>query len=313
MKEASGAPSYRLYGTERNNRTFFLTYTLSLLCHIVFFAIMIFAPAPVAHRNIAPSVINVSMVSLPQGKPAGKTGAPAKAEVQTPKETPPKVQNRTEAPKPAKTVKVEPKKAEPVESEPATKTVSLAPQKTEPKTSLKKKTFKSTGAIDQAIKKIEKSVEDTSAPALQKTLDRLREEVGKTEALKRQQDGFGSGSGSQGTAGASGPGIEGGSNQALEVIDIYRVEIAYRVQQNWAFSGQLAGDALRLQSKLVFKVLPNGEIQDVFFTERSGNEYLDDSAYKAVMKSNPVAPHPPGINRTYVELGLRFTPEGVNN
>ena len=62
---------------------------------------------------------------------------------------------------------------------------------------------------------------------------------------------------------------------------------------------------------LVFKVMPNGEIRDVFFTDRSGNNNFDESAYRAIMKSNPVDPHPPGIIRPYVQMGLRFTPEGI--
>ena len=41
------------------------------------------------------------------------------------------------------------------------------------------------------------------------------------------------------------------------------------------------------------------------------NPYLDDSAYKAIVKSSPVKPHPPKLNRTYIEMGLRFTPEGL--
>jgi colicin import membrane protein len=57
--------------------------------------------------------------------------------------------------------------------------------------------------------------------------------------------------------------------------------------------------------------MPNGEIKDIFFTDRSGNSYLDESAYKAIVKSNPVDPHPEGISKPYVNVGLRFTPEGV--
>ena len=57
--------------------------------------------------------------------------------------------------------------------------------------------------------------------------------------------------------------------------------------------------------------MPNGEIKDLFFTDRSGNSHFDESAYRAVMKSNPVDPHPAGLIRPYVQMGLRFTPEGV--
>ena len=32
---------------------------------------------------------------------------------------------------------------------------------------------------------------------------------------------------------------------------------------------------------------------------------------KAILKSNPVRPHPPGIRKPYMTMGLRFTPSGV--
>jgi len=57
--------------------------------------------------------------------------------------------------------------------------------------------------------------------------------------------------------------------------------------------------------------MPNGEIKDIWFDKRSGNSYFDESVQKAVMKSNPVRPHPPEVKRPFVDVGLRFTPEGI--
>ncbi len=111
-----------------------------------------------------------------------------------------------------------------------------------------------------------------------------------------------------------GPGIIGdpkGVKKILELVDLYRVEIAYQVQKNWAFSESLAGNRKDLVVELAFTVKPNGEIRDIWFDRRSGSRYLGDSAKKAVMKSNPVAPHPEGVVEPYVTVGLRFTPEGV--
>lgn len=102
-----------------------------------------------------------------------------------------------------------------------------------------------------------------------------------------------------------------GTGKPDEIIDIYRVEIAYKVQQNWASPDQLADGRSDLQTLLVFKVMANGEIKDIYFTDRSGNDQFDESAYQAVMKSNPVDPHPKSVSEPYVQLGLRFTPEGI--
>ena len=92
---------------------------------------------------------------------------------------------------------------------------------------------------------------------------------------------------------------------------MYRIEIAYRIQEHWAYSEQLAGGVDKVQASLVFKVLPSGEIIDIFYVDRSGNTFLDESAYKAIVKANPVDPHPRGIIEPFVMVGLRFTPEGV--
>ncbi len=114
---------------------------------------------------------------------------------------------------------------------------------------------------------------------------------------------------------SKGPAIPGGSGadskRALELLDIYRIEVAYRIQKNWAFSEQLAGGRTDLVAELAFTIMPDGEIRDIWFDKRSGNSYLDESAHKAILKSNPVRPHPKGIVRPVVTVGLRFTPKGV--
>ena len=66
-----------------------------------------------------------------------------------------------------------------------------------------------------------------------------------------------------------------------------------------------------LVAELAFTVMPNGEIKDIWFDKRSGNSYFDESVKKAIMKSNPVRGHPPGVKKPFVDVGLRFTPEGI--
>jgi colicin import membrane protein len=235
-----------------------------------------------------PAVINVSMVTLPKEESAPRT---------------------REKPKTEKSTVSKPQEPRDQISTAPAKAPSVSKKKPLPKKSLKKKTFKAAEVVKNAISRIEKDVEKESPPPLEDALDRLRKEVGKTEVLDRIKQKVGEGKDSRK------PGIPGGSNasskKVLEIIDIYRVEIAYKVQKNWAFSGQLAGDSDHLQASLVFKVMPNGEIKDIFFTDRSGNRYLDESAYKAIVKSNPIDPHPAGISKPFINVGLRFTPEGV--
>lgn len=164
--------------------------------------------------------------------------------------------------------------------------------------------------IDHALTKVKKEVKKKETDSVSQALDRLKKKVEQTETTQSQAASTGQTAAGSGTGGGGGAAGSGGLRR-LEVIDIYKIEVAYQVERNWAFSQQLAGEGQSLQASLVFKVMPNGEIKDIRFTERSGNAYLDESAYRAIVKANPVSPHPTGIRTPYVTLGVRFTPEGI--
>ena len=266
-------------------------FGLSFIVHLVFFGAFVAANKHKPGRMPKTSVINVSLVASPQKAAGAKTAV--KKTVAAPKAKTSKKKETQE-----KTVTVAPK---PVKKAPE---VSIS---NKPKVSLKKKTFKASKVKKSALKDIEKKVEKTSSERITSALDRLKEKVEEQEVEKRLETEDAS---AQPAAGAGSEGT-GQGGRVGELIDIYRVEIAYQIQKHWAFPEQLAGGRKDLQTLMVFKVMPNGEIRDLFFTDRSGNTHFDESAFRAVMKSNPVDPHPAGIIRPYVQMGLRFTPEGV--
>jgi colicin import membrane protein len=189
--------------------------------------------------------------------------------------------------------------------------VSLTP-KVKEKKSLKEATKDSQKMIERAIERIEKKVSEPDTSSVASAIDRLKKKFGETETGAGRPSppaptaGQGGGGGPAGGAGGG-----GGGPGAIEPIDIYRATVASQVERNWAFSPQLAGGDKSLRVGLVFKVLPSGEITDIRYTERSSNSYLDDSAYKAIVKSSPVAAHPPPIKAPYVVVAIRFTPEGI--
>jgi colicin import membrane protein len=268
---------------------------LSALGHLLFLAAMHFAPGLDRSPGPMPGVIDVSLVSLPGPGPGP---APAPEPVSAP------------APEPQKQASVPPPEVStaPPAEEPQPE-VSLQPSKEEqfaPKTSLKKKTFEPQKAVQKAIDKLEQEVDASRPTEVQEALERLRRKVSESEARGRVQVQPEQGAG---TGGGGMPG--GGGGRAVTLLDIYKVEIAFQVQRNWAFSESMAGGAKQLQTLIVFKVMPDGEIKDIRFTRKSGNRLLDESAYKAIVKSNPVDPHPAGLRRAYVEVPLRFTPEGI--
>jgi len=271
------------------SRSFSIALAVSLVCHLLFFAVLLYARDHKPDKRITQSIINVSMVTLPPQGQAARADQPVPV-------------RKT---KPSK-ASAQAKKTRPSSAKPA---VSIAPEKKKTKTSLKKETFKSEKVVRSAIKEIEQKVESTRPDPLSETFDRLKSKVEKDEALKKESTVARGDPSGQTTAAGGSTGLKG--KQLSDLITIYRVEIAYQVQKNWAFSEQLAGKDTKLQASLVFKVMPDGQIRDLFFTDRSGNGFLDDSAYKAIIKSNPVAPHPEGLLKPFIHVGLRFTPEGV--
>ncbi len=305
MTKKTSAYAYPHQGFEIESHHMVFYFGLSILFHLVFIGAMVYLPEAAPRRRMPPGAISVSLVSLP-GPPAPAPAAKAAArpvsmpepEVKTiPKE--PVIETPPPQPKPLPEITT-PKK-----------TVSLAPEKPDikPKESLKKKTQDREKMIEQALTKVEKKVETARSDSVQQALERLKKQVEQTESAAASGDP--AAKGAIGAAGTGVPGATGSGQRALELIDIYKIEVAFQVERNWAFSQQLAGNGKILQTSLVFKVLPSGEITDIRFTERSGNAYLDDSAYKAVVKANPVPPHPAGIRTPYVTVALRFTPEGL--
>jgi colicin import membrane protein len=309
------ARTHMLSGEGNNRRTFMLTFAVSLICHLVFFGSVVFAPGLKPERKYTPAVINVSMVSFPT---AAKTPNPEVKIEEKPSDQP------IEPQKPEKQVVIEERAEEPIEvqekplvEKPRTETdISAAPKPTEAvsltpkkkiKTSLKKKTFKPSRVVKSAITRIQKKVEASKPDKLATAIGRLKQEVEKTtadrekkQAVKRESE----------AEPIKGGGSRFAGKKTSDQILIYQQNIAYRVEKNWAFSKQLAGGRTDLMVELAFTIMPTGEIKDIWFDKRSGNSYFDDSAKKAVLKSNPLPPLPKGHLRP-ITVGLRFTPSGL--
>lgn len=284
-----------------DTRTKVLMFGVSALLHAVLFLALVSMPDFGSYRRQPLSAITVSLVSLP-GPGGGGASPPAPA----PTPEPPPAPAPVAEPPPQVEAAPEPPVSETVSApEPSPEAVSIAPKAPTPvKQSLKKKT--KTGK-KLAVKKVPPK-KPKPKPA-EKTVSRSSSVTKAIAALKNQvaseesQQGAGAGAG-------TGAGTGGGPG-GMRRIDMYRIEVALAVERNWAFSEHLAGGARDLETLIVFRVLPNGEIVDFEYIQKSGNRYMDESAYKAVMKSNPVSPHPDGLRMRTVEVPLRFTPSGI--
>ena len=300
MQDTKHAYAKRYRGMGRDSPSMVLPFGVSFLFHLIIIGAMVFMPQFGSKPRLGSGVVNVSLVSLPSSGPDSAGTAAAVVKPKPAEKKPPQ--------KPA--VKVpEPKPVPAVQKPP--KAVSLAPKKTKPKKSLKKKTLDRSKMIDSALDRIEKKVEKTETDSVTSAIEQLKRKVAASESQPR------TGGGASGKAGTGAVGPAGGSGaggaRVQESILIYQAEIQYQIQKNWAFSQQLGGDSTQLEAVLAIKVLRNGEIEDIWFDKKSGNAYLDESAYRALVKSNPLPPLPKDYMRPFYKVGLRFGPKGLKN
>jgi len=292
MRKNINARTDRTLIIDNNMQGFFIFFAISTIGHVIFFIVMMFAPGYSMHRKTSISVINVNLVTLPEIK---KTASIDK--------TPPSKSMKHKVVKKAIITKKKPDIIN--ETLLKTKPAIVVKRTYKKKTSLKKKTFKSSKIVENAIRNIERKVEESRPDQVTRAIDRLKNKVSKTTGsfIKKEKQIK-----NHPTGNMSGE----KTKRVLELIDLYRIEVAYQIQKNWAFPEQLAGGMHPgLVAELAFTIMSNGEIKDIWFDKRSGNRYLDESAKKAIMKSNPVRPIPAEIRKPFITVGLRFTPKGI--
>jgi TonB family protein len=298
----------------------FLFFVVSGVCHVLMIAAMIFLPNAFSAKRISePSFGPVVSVDLiPGPPPKAEKLSPVKAVKPAPEpkkpepvvkeKEPEKPQLPPETEKPKETVKPEPIKEQPEDAD-----ISIAPKKPEPEKP------KETPKPKEIVKPIEKpkkteSIDKKAQKNLQNALDRIKKKVGRLKELESTvrdsepspEDDEPTGGSPVGIAGGTG----GGGGRGDYVSDAYIMQVTSLIEKNWAFAESLAGLQKNLQSVVAVKISSNGEIREVWFKQRSGNKYLDDSADKAVRKSNPLPPLPRGLSDDTIVL--YFTPKGVN-
>lgn len=258
-------------------RSFTLFIVCSIIFHVAIFVIVVYAPSVLPHRNRQPSVINVDLVSL--GAPAAKPAQPAPPPVQQAKKETPVSESRNVAPKATQ------KKSITIGTKKRKKSLKKKPAKKEP--------VSSTKSVDQAIADMRKKVEADEAKALQRRMSQLASQV-KTDG----RGGYGS---QRGRGGAT-----------SDIMNIYKAEILFHIEKNWSVLDNLIKGQKDLEVKIGIKIMPDGEIRDMWFDKRSGNAYFDEQAEKAVKKTKRLPPLPEGFSEPFLNQGLRFTPQGIN-
>ena len=143
---------------------------------------------------------------------------------------------------------------------PAPETTEAKPKTAEPKPKVIKPDAKTQKVADN-----QKSVVSPAAARAES----IKEAINKVKARARKAGGSqsggsalaanrtGSADGKSGQVGGGGTGQAGMMTGAIS--DIYKAQISYQIEQNWAFSANLAGGRKDLRTILVITILPTGE------------------------------------------------------
>lgn len=289
-----------------NVRTGLVFFIISFMVHALLFATLLYLPGFKKPKPMPP-VIQIDLVSFSpvpilddsapgnpepdeiddkaDGVPVESRPVPAKKQKISSKKpdislkTKPKNLKKLMAQKEKKPPK---KKEKPKKKEPEKKIEPVKPKQDPEK------------ALAKTKEKLEQKIEDEEQTRIAQALSRLKQKVEHQAAAgQTKKPGDGTGYGRKGS----------------KPLDIYNQIIKYSIEQHWVFNDILAKMDKNLEVIILMKILQSGEIRDIIYETRSGNRYLDESAKKAIVKSNPLPPLPAGM-KSY-DLGVIFTPEGL--
>ena len=292
---------------DNNRKTGVVFFSVSLIVHALFFYGMIFfqkfrLPKPL------PPVIQVDLVSFSE-EPVTRE-APVKKEipetvlkeegipVKPVQPLPPQKIKKIPIIKPDISLKAKPKNLNDLiaQQKKKKKEPNKKPdKKKEKKPIVKPKPIDPDKTLEKARENLEKEIENQNKSAIAEALSRLEKKVQgqgeKKQGNKTQTSSLGTG------------------KKGYTPIDLYKIVLGSEIEQNWVYNDILARLDQNLEVRILIKILKSGEIRDIIYETRSGNHYLDESAKKAINKTNPLPPLPSGMHS--YDVVVIFTPKGL--
>ncbi len=284
---------------------------VSSALHLILIIVLVGVPSWYRpERTYFSSAYRVSLVDMPGGRPGGGSEGPGAGDAA-------KKVAVTEAPqKPAPPPA--PLKKEAVEK-PAVEKPAVEPKKAGVTMTDKESKKAAAAAAPKKAKPADAEKEYSTA------LDKIRDKVGdqrREEALARIRENLAGGGGSGGAAaGAGGPGTgpggdgggvgPGGGRIANLPLNyrMYYQAIEQKIKGNWnlALPRGVLEDMRGMEVVIGITIGSDGEITEVTFEQKTGNIYLDDSAFRAVKKSSPLPPFADfNIRESSFETGIVF-------
>ena len=295
--------NYLYHSTEEEGASWIVFIVGSLLIHVLVFAAVVFFPFSELDTNPLKNrqVIQVDLASIdartpqpPSPEPPDETKEAAPEDFAPEAKAPPGEPQKTPE-EPDVAVKKAPAK----EFDPSDYVIEKPKPKV--KQSMKKRTIRPEAVHRSAVERVKEKSQTSRPRSVADRINALKSEVAGQKRKLSDRSAAKQGKGQ----GEGGPAVTD-----MSQIEVYQAEVAVEIKNNWVFSERLAGGKTQgLESRLVIKIMPDGSVTDVWYAKRSGNSYLDQSAYKTVMKSDPLPPLPDGY--PYYHLMLGFTPSGL--
>ena len=253
-------------------------FLLSFLIHLGVFCLVFFVPESAPTKSLQGVIYEVNLVELPKrgtgDKAVRKSASKAKKGIRVRRRKVKTkrigtIRTKKKAVVIAKKVIKRRKKRVKNLDRVSEKALDEALAKLEKKVEKQKREKKETAHIENAIKKIQKEVEELGGQA-------------------------------EGPSGGRGPsGI---------TLQIYKMEVESRIKSNWAYPVGIANENKKkgLEAIVVLTVKRDGTISQYRFKKRSNDPFFDESVTKAIERSNPLPPFPEGFLKSYEEIEINF-------
>ncbi|MDF1524868.1 MAG: energy transducer TonB [bacterium] len=90
----------------------------------------------------------------------------------------------------------------------------------------------------------------------------------------------------------------------------YYNRIWAQIRSSWVPQGETSEASLL--TVVGIRIAPNGVIEQSWIEKRSGNDYYDQSALRAIRKASPLPPLPEELSDKPLEVGINFIPQGLD-
>ena len=263
-------------GHHFKERAFRNSFLFSIVVHVaILIAAGSFTLFRMSGNHYSPSY-TVDLVSLPAPAPAKKAAPVVKPAPEV-----------VEKPKPKPEPKPKPAPAK-VEAKPAVAPPPETAQKT-----------KSAGGDEAARLERRKKIEELELEA-RRLYESFTSESDKppAEAVPQTETV------DEGPPVASAP--AGGNDKPANIrFRAYYDRVWSKIRSSWVLPEGVTSRA-SLVTVVGIRIAPNGEIEQFWIEEGSGNDYYDQSAIRAIRKANPLPPLPDELSDAPLEVGINF-------